>query len=74
MTYGEGTEEAGGGREQILQSGWLIGGEHIAEKAAVVSVPYGEGQVVMIGFRPQFRHTTHGTFKLVFNALLEAAR
>jgi hypothetical protein len=56
----------------LLQSGWLIGEDLIAEKAAVVSVGYGEGQVVLIGFRAQHRAQTHGTFKLVFNALVQA--
>lgn len=54
----------------ILQSGWLMGEERIAEMAAVLSVPHGEGVVYLIGFRPQHRHQTHGTYKLVFNALV----
>jgi hypothetical protein len=56
----------------ILQSGWLLGEEAIARKAAAVSVKHGAGKVVLIGFRPQHRDQTHGTFKLVFNALLNA--
>jgi len=54
----------------ILQSGWLLGEQVIAKKAAAVSVRHGDGRVVLIGFRPQHRDQTHGTFKLVFNALL----
>ncbi|MDE2980339.1 MAG: M14 family zinc carboxypeptidase [Gemmatimonadota bacterium] len=54
----------------ILQSGWLLGEEAIANKAAMVSVAHGEGTIVMIGFRAQHRAQTHGTFKLVFNALV----
>lgn len=54
----------------ILQSGWLLGEQVIAKKPAAVSVKHGAGKVVLIGFRPQHRDQTHGTFKLVFNALL----
>src|SRR5687767_13905045 len=54
----------------ILQSGWLLGEQVIARKAAAVTVKLGAGKVVLIGFRPQHRNQTHGTFKLVFNALL----
>jgi hypothetical protein len=54
----------------ILQSGWLLGEGVIAKKAAAVAVRHGKGRVVLIGFRPQHRDQTHGTFKLVFNALL----
>ena len=54
----------------ILQSGWLLGEEAVAGKAAMVSVAHGEGTIVMIGFRAQHRAQTHGSFKLLFNALL----
>ena len=54
----------------ILQSGWLLGEQVIAKKAGAVTVKYGAGKVVLFGFRPQHRDQTHGTFKLVFNALL----
>jgi hypothetical protein len=54
----------------LLQSGWLLGEQVIAKKAAAVAVKHGAGKVVLIGFRPQHRDQTHGTFKLVFNALL----
>lgn len=54
----------------ILQSGWLLGERVIASKASAVAVRHGDGRVVLIGFRPQHRDQTHGTFKLVFNALL----
>lgn len=54
----------------LLESGWLIGEETLAKKAAMVSAQLGQGRVVLIGFRTQHRAQTHGTFKLLFNALL----
>ncbi len=58
------------GKRDILQSGWLVGEEHLSNKAAVVSAEYGEGEVVLIGIRAQHRAQTHGTYKLFFNALM----
>jgi len=55
----------------ILRSGWLLGEESIADMAAIVDVRKGDGSVVMIGFRPQHRAQTHGTYKFFFNALME---
>jgi hypothetical protein len=54
----------------ILQSGWLLGEEHLSDRATVVSVDHGDGQVVLIGFRAQHRAQAHSTFKLVFNTLV----
>jgi hypothetical protein len=54
----------------LLQSGWLIGEEHLAKKAAMVSAKSGNGKVILIGFRTQHRAQTHATFKLLFNALV----
>jgi zinc carboxypeptidase len=54
----------------LMASGWLVGEDVIADKAAMVSVKMKKGRIIMIGFRPQHRVQTHGTFKLVFNALI----
>jgi hypothetical protein len=55
----------------ILESGWLLGEEAIANKAAIAVVNKGEGTVIMLGFRAQHRAQTHGTFKFLFNALMQ---
>jgi len=55
----------------LLESGWLLSDETLANKAAMRAAAKGQGRVVMIGFRAQHRAQTHGTFKLVFNALID---
>ena len=54
----------------IERSGWLNGEKYIVNKTGMAALAYGEGNVILIGFRTQNRAQTHGTFKLLFNALV----
>ena len=54
----------------VERSGWLNGEKYIAGKTAMASIGYGQGRVVLIGFRTQNRAQTHGTYKFLFNALV----
>ena len=53
-------------------SGLLIGGEKLYRNSALVEMRYGTGRIVLFGFSPQHRCQTHGTYRLVFNALIES--
>jgi hypothetical protein len=57
--------------ENLLKSGWLDGEEKIANKSAMITTSYGQGKIVLIGFRTQHRNQTDGTFKLLFNTIIE---
>jgi hypothetical protein len=50
----------------------LLHPEKIQGKAAAVEVQYGKGRVYLIGFRPQWRGQSHGTYKFFFNAIYES--
>lgn len=55
--------------EEILLSGWALGAERIAGKAALVEFTVGKGKIVLFGFRPQYRGQSLATFPLLFNSI-----
>lgn len=59
-----------GDSRELLVSGLLDGGSELAQRAAVIDVPFGNGHVVLFSNNPMWRAETQGSYFLVFNALL----
>ena len=53
-----------------LLSGYLIGEKYLHGKAAALDVPLDSGRIVLLGFRPEWRGQSFGTFRVLFNAVL----
>jgi hypothetical protein len=60
--------------DDVLMSGWLLGEQYLARKAAVVDTKYKDGRIILIGIRCQNRAQSHGTYKFLLNALLYPAQ
>jgi glutamine amidotransferase-like uncharacterized protein len=59
--------------EPVLASGFLQGEKLIQGKSAALDVELGDGHVILLGFRPQWRGQPFGTFRVFFNALAGAS-
>ena len=56
--------------QDLLISGMLAGGDELAGTPTVIDAPLGDGHVVLFGINPMWRHSTHGTYAMVFNTIL----
>lgn len=54
----------------ILMSGYSENEKKLGKKVAIVWLKKGKGQLVFMGFNPQFRASTEVSFKLLFNSIL----
>jgi hypothetical protein len=52
-----------------LRSGWAWGQEYLKDAFAVIEATHGKGRMVLFGPEILFRAQSHGTFKLLFNAI-----
>lgn len=61
-------------KDDILLSGWLLGEDYLARKAAVVDLTHKQGHIILIGIRCQWRAQSHGAYKFLLNAILYPQR
>jgi hypothetical protein len=54
----------------LLVSGMMAGGNELAGHPAVIDCPKGKGHVLMFANNPMWRSETHGSYFLLFNAML----
>ena len=54
----------------LFVSGLLDGGDEIAQRAAIIDVPSGNGHVLLFSTNPFWRGQTKGSYFLVFNAIM----
>ncbi|HYW95646.1 MAG TPA: M14 family metallopeptidase [Bacteroidales bacterium] len=54
----------------VVMSGYCEKPELLANNTLMIWLKKGKGQLILMGFKPQFRASTHATYKLLFNSLL----
>ena len=55
-----------------LRSGWAWGQEHLEGGAAIIDARIGKGHLALFGPQVLFRGQPHGTFKFVFNGIVQS--
>jgi hypothetical protein len=63
-------KDEGEKKEPLVVSGGVKGADEIEGKPAILDIPTGRGRVVAFDFDPIHRYQTLGTFRLVWNAIL----
>lgn len=58
--------------EAPLRSGWGWGQKALLNGTSIASVPVGKGKLVLLGPVINHRFQSHGTFKILFNAILQS--
>jgi len=58
--------------EKPLRSGWAMGQSYLKNGLAVMEAPVGRGRLALFGPEIVFRAQSHGTFKFLFNGILNA--
>ncbi len=56
-----------------LRSGWAYGQEYLNGGTAIIEAKVGKGKLVLCGPQVLFRGQPHGTFKFVFNGIVQSA-
>lgn len=56
--------------DKPLLSGWILGGKFLKGTSVIAEEPFGNGRIILFGFRPQYRAQAEVTYKFLFNALL----
>jgi hypothetical protein len=55
-----------------LRSGWALGQHYLEGGTAMIDARVGKGRLALLGPQVLFRGQPHGTFKLVFNGIVQA--
>ena len=55
-----------------LRSGWAYGQQHLEGATAMVEARVGKGRLALFGPSILYRGQPHGTFKLLFNGIVQS--